>query len=265
MKYLVINGSARKGNTWKLAEMLKNNIAQISPESCFEDIQLIDLELPFCTGCSLCFRKGHQYCPHYSIMKTIIDKVDECDGLIFSVTTFNMQPTALTKNLIDHFCFMLHRPRFFNKKAIVISTVGAIGGKKTVKYLSSTLKGLGFNRCYRLLLSSYSWNDYHLDEKAKRKCKQLARKFHKDVSSSKIYAPSFAVLIPYNLFRGMGIWYAKGTEYETEDGAYWTKPQRAKYVYDSSIPVTLIKRLFGNALFHLGRIAGKFVTVTYKK
>ncbi len=145
MKYLVVNGSAHKGNTWRLAELLRDIIEQISPESSFEEIQLVDSKLPFCIGCSLCFRKGHQYCPHYNIMRTIIEKIDECDGLIFSVTTFNMQPTALTKNLIDHLCFMLHRPYFFDKKAIVVSTVGAVGGKQAVKYLAGTLKGIGFS------------------------------------------------------------------------------------------------------------------------
>jgi len=39
-----------------------------------------------------------------------------------------MQLTALTKNLIDHLCFMLHRPCFFTKKALVVSTVGGVNG-----------------------------------------------------------------------------------------------------------------------------------------
>ncbi len=265
MKYLIINGSSHKGNTWKLAELVRDNIKEISPESCFEHVQLADLGLPFCTGCSLCFRKGHQFCPHFNIMNEIIKKIEECDGLIFAVTTYNMQPTALTKNLVDHLCFMLHRPHFFNKKAIVISTVGAVGGKQAVKYLAGTLKGIGFNRCYCFPLSSYSWNSYYPDNKTKNKCKKLAIKFHEDVSSRKMHAPSFAVLIPYNLFRGMSHWYAKGTEYETEDGVYWLESKRAKYTYELSIHVPFYKKLFGHIFYFLGKSVGKFVTVTYKK
>lgn len=265
MKYLIINGSSHKGNTWKLVELVISNIKQLSPESSFEEIQLLDLELPFCTGCSLCFRKGHQYCPHYKIMKVLIEKIDESDGLIFATTTFNMQPTALTKNFIDHICFMLHRPYFFNRKAIIISTVGAVGGKQAVNYLAGTLKGIGFNRCYRFPFSSFSWNDYNPDDKAKIKCKQWAIKFHNDVSSRKMHPPSFAELIPYNLFRGMSIWYAKGTEYETEDGVYWLEPQRAKYTYDKSVPVPILKKMFGHIFYYIGKTAGRFATVTYKK
>ena len=47
MKYLLINGSPRKGNTWMVAELVKKEIARISPESSFEELQLEDLDLPF--------------------------------------------------------------------------------------------------------------------------------------------------------------------------------------------------------------------------
>lgn len=57
MNYLIINGSPHKGNTWMLVEQIKKDIAPLSPESAFEEIHLMDLNLPFCTGCSLCFRK----------------------------------------------------------------------------------------------------------------------------------------------------------------------------------------------------------------
>lgn len=265
MKYLILNGSPHKGNTWKLAELIRDNIKELSPDAVFEEIQLSDIKLPFCTGCSLCFRKGQQYCPHNHIMQEIINKIDESDGLILAVTTFNMQPTATLKNLIDHMCFMLHRPHFFRNKAIVISTVGAVGGKSAVKYVAGWLAGIGFNRCYKLLVSSYSWNNYMPNEMIKMKCKKLAKKFHEDVSSKKMHAPSFGILIPYNLFRGMSPNYVKGTEYETEDGVYWTQPVRAKRTYDLSIPVPFYKRLFGNLFYFIGKAGGKFVTVTYKK
>jgi len=160
---------------------------------------------------------------------------------------------------------MLHRPYFFSKKAIVISSVGAVGCNQAVKYLAGTLKGIGFNRCYRFPFSSYSWNDLNPDDKAKIKCKQWAIKFHNDVSSRKMHPPSFPEMIPYNLFRGMSIWYAKGMEYETEDGVYWLGHQRARYTYDKSIPVPIFKKMFGQIFYYIGKTAGRFVTVTYKK
>ena len=265
MKYLMINGSPHKGNTWLLAKQIQKEITALSHEAIFEEIHLTELNLPFCTGCSTCFRKGHQFCPHHSIVQTVIDKINGSDGVIFAMTTFNMQPTALTKNLIDHLCFLLHRPCFFTKKAIVVSTVGGVGVKQAVKYLAGTLGATGFNKCYKLPVVSYSWNSYMLDSKVKEKCKKLAKTFHKDVSSKKIHSPTLLQLIPYNLFRAISLDYVKGAEYETFDGVHWTEPARAKNAYDPAIPLPLYKKLFGNLFYILGKKLSKRITVTYRK
>lgn len=265
MKYLLLNGSPHKGNTWKLVKLLKEQIKEISKEATFEEIHLADLKLPLCTGCSLCFRKGHEHCPHYNIMEKVIDKIYESDGTIFAMSTFYMQPNALTKNFIDHLCFMLHRPYFFKNKAIVVTTAGGVGEKQAANYVAGWLKGIGFNRCYKLAMASCSWNDYVISDKTKAKCKSLAERFEIDVSSRKIHTPTLAVLISYNLFRGMSTGYVKGTKYETEDGVYWTDPERSKRVYKSSIKVPIYKRAFGNMLYVIGKISNKFIEITYKK
>jgi len=131
-------------------------ILALSNDSVFEEIHLSEYNLPFCTGCSACFRKGHEYYPHNKIVQYIIGEISWADGIIFATTTFNMQPTALTKNLIDHLCFMLHRPFFFTKIALVVSTTAGIGADKTVEYLAGTLRGLGFNKCNEFPLTSHS-------------------------------------------------------------------------------------------------------------
>ena len=167
MNYLLINGSPHKGNTWLIVEQLKKEILSLAPKSNFAELHLSELDLPFCKGCSLCFRKGHEYCPHHNTMKTILDQISWADGVIFATTTFNMQPTALTKNLIDHLCFLLHRPFFFTKKALVVSTTGGVGADKAVQYIAGTLRGLGFNKCYELPVVSSSWNAYQIEEKTR--------------------------------------------------------------------------------------------------
>ena len=74
MKYLIINGSPRKGNTWKLVEVAKAALMKYDTSYVFDEIQLIGLNLPFCTGCSNCFRKGGTFCPHYEILSSILEK-----------------------------------------------------------------------------------------------------------------------------------------------------------------------------------------------
>jgi hypothetical protein len=50
-----------------------------------------------------------------------------------------------------------------------------------------------------------------------KKCAGVAGVFHQDLVSKTLHAPPMALLIPYNLFRGMGLHYVKGTEYESLD------------------------------------------------
>lgn len=265
MKCLIIDGSSRKGNTWKLTEMVKENLKSLSLDIIFEEVHLKDLNLPFCAGCSLCFRKGHEYCPHHEITEVVMAKIEESDGVIFTAPTYNMQMPALMKNLIDHFCFLLHRPKYFDKIALVVSTTGAVGVKNATKYMAGAVIGWGFNRCYQLPIASISWNDYQPTEKQRQKCAMVTERFYADLVSKKLHSPSLSVLIPYNLFRGMSRTYGPGTRYESYDGAYWEESGLLGEPYSPKVPIPIHKRAFGNFFYWLGKSMSKKVVVTYKK
>ena len=131
--------------------------------------------------------------------------------------------------------------------------------------MSGTMKGWGFNWCYILPISVISWNNYIPTEKHKRKAEAAARKFYEDTASKKLHAPSYPILIPYNLFRGMSFGYVKGTEYETQDGVFWQEKNRINRAYAADVPMPVFKRFFGNMFYLLGRIMSKHIIVTYKK
>lgn len=265
MKYLVINGSPHKGNTWKLAEYAVECIKKQDSEAEFEEIQLMQLEIPFCLGCSNCFRKGPEYCPHKEKMKVVLDAVESADGIIVASTTFNRRETGLLKNLFDHLCYLMHRPRFYTKKALVLTTVGGVGSGGAVKSIAGTLRAIGFNYCYSYACQSVSWNAYEPTGKQKQKLSKVVSKFCNDVISRKYHCPNSVVLIPYNLFRGMCQYYAPGMEYATEDGIYWTDENRSKRAYDSVIPLHFYQKAMGAVFCFMGKTMGKKLIVTYKK
>jgi multimeric flavodoxin WrbA len=265
MNYLVINGSPHKGNTWKVLELVISDIRSKDNLAVFDIIHLAEMNLPFCRGCSACFRLGHEKCPHSETIIAIIEKIAKADGVIFTSATYNMRETALLKNLFDHLCFMLHRPFFFQSKALVITTTGGVGAKAAAKSIVSFLKGIGFNCCYQISIATYSWNDYKITKEASAKLISITGKFHKDIVSGKLHSPSCMLLIPYNLFRGMSLAYVKGTEFETQDGVYWTEESRKKGVYDRAVHVPFYKKPIGQLFYIIGKIAGRKVMVTYKK
>ena len=77
MKILIIDGCPRKGNTWKLTLLAMEKIRRLCPDTEFEEITLSKLNLPFCTGCSNCFRLGPEKCPHYSIVGEAVRKTEQ--------------------------------------------------------------------------------------------------------------------------------------------------------------------------------------------
>lgn len=265
MRYLIINGSPHKGNTWKLALKAMEYIQKEDALAQFDTVHMMEAQLPFCIGCSVCLRLGHEKCPHNGIVGEIIQKIDAADGVIVLSSSFSMRETALLKNLFDHLCFMLHRPRFFQSKALVLTTTGGVGANKVAKSIAHFLRGIGFNRCYLFGVAAYSWNDYHISEKIEQRLEKVVSRFQKDVASKKLHSPSTMLLIPYNLFRGMSLAYVKGTEYETYDGVHWTEDCRKSGVYDRSVPVSFYKKPFGQLFYAIGKLAGKHVMVTYKK
>ena len=267
MKILIINGSAHKGNTWKLVKQSKHYLMKLNNEIEFDEIHLFEENLPFCIGCSNCFRVGHEKCPHYSVVGEIIKKIENADGIIFASTTYNMRETALLKNLFDHLCFMLHRPYFFRSKALIITTTGGVGGRAAAKSIRSTLKGIGFNRCYIFSKPTFSWNAYEPNNRVLKALDKRVNKFYRDVNSKKLHSPDVSLLIPYNLFRGMSLAYVPGTEYETKDGVYWTEECRRKTVYAPEVKVSFYKKPVGWLFYEIGKIAGnmKGMAVTYRK
>ena len=267
MKILVIDGCGRKGNTWSVVECAMNEIKEKYPDVEFEKLELAKINLPFCIGCSNCFRLGHEKCPHYTIMNGIIQKIENADGVIICSTTYNWSETGYVKNLFDHLCFMLHRPYFYKEKALVITTAGGTGQKKAAKRIASTLRGIGFNRCYNIALASVSWNAYTLNDKHKKIISNKAIMFARDVASKKLHSPRLLNIIPYNIMRGMGQNYAKDSEYPTEDGVWWTDPERSNSPYFPQIKMSLFKKVFGNMFFVIGKKLGstKKMLITYKR
>jgi len=59
----------------------------------------------------------------------------EADGIIFVSPVYCENVSGLMKNFIDRFDYVFHRQRFFDQKAMVLSTSAGGGLKDTLDYL----------------------------------------------------------------------------------------------------------------------------------
>ncbi len=265
MKILIINGGFRKRNTWQLVEVAKQHLKSNDSHITFETIQIKDLEIPFCVGCSLCFRNGHSECPHNDTMQPLIDKILESDGVIFAAPTFNLDMPALTKNVLDHLCFALHRPIFVGKKALIISTTGGIGAKQSTKKLEGTLLGMGFIKCYKIAITAYSWNDYQPSSKEIDQTINTTSLFYNDIFNSIIHTPKIPQILMFNLFKGMCANPQIPNQYKTLDHTYWSNKVFENKVYFPEMPVPLHKHIIGQFFYLIGRRFSKKTIITFKQ
>lgn len=143
MKILVIMGSPRKGNTYRAAKRIEETMQSMGNIE-FEYLMLKDSNLSQCLGCFICFTKGEDYCPCKDDAPYIEQKMHSADGVIFATPVYGMNVSALMKTFIDRFSYIFHRPRFFDKKALLLSTTGALGLKEVLDYLKLVAGIWGF-------------------------------------------------------------------------------------------------------------------------
>jgi multimeric flavodoxin WrbA len=142
-KILVIMGSPRKGNTFRACEELRGILEQeLAVE--FEYLWLKDANLLPCKGCYTCIPRGEEKCPNRDDAPLIELKMREADGVIFASPVYGMNVTGQMKIFVDRFCYIFHRPRFFDKKAFLLTTTGALGIREVLGYMDTVAGVWGF-------------------------------------------------------------------------------------------------------------------------
>ena len=237
MKYLIINGSPRKKNTWKIVNQARSNL-----DGEFEEIQLMKEKIPMCNGCFKCILEGEDLCPHFDKVNPIIEKIKACDGMIIASPVYAMNVSALLKNFFDHTAYLYHRPEFFSKKAlIVVSTAGA-GQKKVAKYIDETLRHWGVNKSYKIAIACGG-----KDELETEKIDSVALKFKKDIASKKLHSPKFMDILYFNLWKAL----AFSKDPIKADKEYWFKTGLVNYDYGPEVNLNVVKKAFSKALFFI--------------
>ena len=238
MNILIINGSPRRENTWKIIERVKNTLTDLDNKTTFSEVDLINENIPPCLGCYSCFNNGEKSCPHASSVQPIVEKMLECDGLIITSPVYALNVTGLMKNFIDHLAYFYHRPYFFEEKAMVIVTTAGAGHKKVGKYLDETLGNWGYNQRFKLCFVHAHDKHGYLPLKTKEEVDKQSIKFYSSIRDNTLKNPSFKALTMYNVWRAMA--YNGHIAY---DKKYWFETGLINYEYSNKVPCNIIKKL----------------------
>ena len=256
MKILVIHGSTRKGNTYSLTKEIVNRLAAKPSVECTE-INVADLELPFCRSCHACFDKGEEYCPHYEIMRGIESALKDCDGVILSGTTYMWALNAAMKNLLDHMSYGFHRPALFGKKGMVVTTSKGAGEKGVAKYLRTVLGQWGVNGSIIVTMNA---KEKQLKTKGSKYLDSVVDRYYQLIASGKAVSPSIKNIAVHNSFRAMSL-----SEFgESEcDAKHWQQPG----FFDRAYPVKAgpFKYAAGSIVHGLVKRSTKIIGKIYAK
>lgn len=239
MKYLIINGSPRKKNTWSMVKQAKTNLGE---DAEFEEIQLMKEKIPLCNGCFNCIMEGEENCPHYETINSIIEKIRWADGLIITSPVYAMNVTGLLKNFFDHTAYIYHRPQFFDKKALVIVSTAGAGQKKVAGYIDETLRHWGFNKVYQITYAFGGKEDINTEE-----INKVSQKFHNDVSSKKLHSPKIGDIIFYNVWRTI----TPKSEGMGKDKEYWESTGLVNHEFAPNVKLGIFKKAFAKIMYFI--------------
>lgn len=178
MKVVVINGTEKRGVTYRLKETF------LSPFK--ENAEIVEFYLPrdcpnFCAGCTTCFLKDQHLCKDASYIQKIEKEMLEADLLVFTSPAYVFHATGAMKAMLDHFGYrwMPHRParEMFGKRAVIITQCLGAGEKSSAKDIRDSLSwwGISFIKAIHFkLMSEVHWE--LIPEKKKNKMtKKVAR------------------------------------------------------------------------------------------
>ena len=240
MKILAVVASPRgRGKTYGTVRQVEETLKRYEPDMEFEYMILKDTDLQTCRGCYLCLDRGEQFCPIKDERAVIEHKMLACDGFIFASPVYVYNMSWMAKNFFDRYAYICHRPRFHNKKAMVVSTTGAVGLQLTLLMLVLSLKFWGFDVAGRLGVRIPPMRKEELDldteYKNEKAMEKAAMKFYRAVKNDQKRKPGILNMMIFSLQKaafGNAVRDSADYIYWKEKG--WLKPE-AKYYYETHI------------------------------
>lgn len=185
MRITVINGTEKRGVTYRLKELFLENFKSVD--------EITEFYLPkdcplFCSGCTNCFMNGESTCKDYSYINAIEQSILQADIIVMASPVYVMHATGAMKAMLDHFGYrwMPHRPaaEMFGKRAVIITQCIGSGAKTTIQDIKHSLSWWGISKILTFkgaLISDIVWNK--LPDKKRKKLTngihRLARKLLK--------------------------------------------------------------------------------------
>jgi len=199
MKTLVIISSLRRKNTFSTLKQIERIHQEVFPCE-YEYLFLKEANFKTCLGCHLCLTRGEQFCPLKDDRDAIIAKIESADAVILASPNHTMNVNWLMKNFIDRLSYLMHRPRFFGQRFMILITSGSyMGIKAAIKALSPIASG-GKIISRLGVMNSPGMNDSKI-RKEEKKVSVEAKKFAIAMQKKHEFGASFSNMLWFAAFK----------------------------------------------------------------
>lgn len=198
IKIVAICGSPRKGNTYSVL----NTITESFPNIDYKIFMLKDMNFEMCKGCYSCVVRGEEKCPLKDDRDMILREIANSDGVIFSSPTYSHMISALMKNFFDRFGYLAHRPQFFTKYSMSVTTCSGYGGEFAIQYIDKMAKVFGFEVVPPLDLNVRPGKQsQEAKEFNSKKIIEAFKVFIARIEKGKRKQPTLTYLVPFHIFK----------------------------------------------------------------
>lgn len=235
---VVINGSKRTGNTYKLIKRIEEYYTSKKEDVKFSYINLGEYNINTCLGCEACIITDKCPLSNKDDFNKIVRKLIKSDKIILSSPVYLMQISGLLKTFIDRTCRWFHRPQLTGKPILVVSTTASSGLKNTIKYLESVITQWGAIPVGSLKRKVTNYNN----DFSEKELKKLDYFINFDI---KDYTPSFPQLTMYQVQKVLA------NKIIEMDKDYWIQKGWMNQPYFNNTNLPLVKKYYSNFFFKI--------------
>jgi len=199
LRVLAILGSPkRNGNGHAIARRIERELRSLGDVE-MTILFLADAGLGLCKGCFGCIRNGEDRCPCGDDRALIEREIDAHDGIILVSPGYVQNVSGLMKNFMDRMAYTHHRPKWFDKRVMVVAN----GGAGLPLVLDALRKALGGPRVTaELQVLALPWPmQPRTVERNERALRKAVAAFHASLGRGAPASPTFGEYVGFRFFK----------------------------------------------------------------
>ena len=198
MKIVAVMGTYRKnGAGAKYVRQLEDAFCA-TPGVELEYVWLGDYNLQLCRGCMRCYEMGEKRCPLKDGYLDAIARVNAADAAVFYSPTYVLSVSGLMKTFLDRSSYVLHRPYFKGRRALVVTASASWGERPALKTLRGIVSMMGFSVEGELAIANERYEAVpKYRERVRRTLGQMANRLVIAAKSAKPVRPTLLELMTF--------------------------------------------------------------------